>query len=91
MKSKVILPISAALAALPLVADQANAAPTDQTENRKSLADPSGERANVTFPLGKELLGLIVTKRGDGTVVAQHASHVSHHSHHSHHSHYSSR
>jgi hypothetical protein len=40
---------------------------------------------------GEDLLGLIVAKSEDGTVVADHYSHVSHASHASHASHYSSR
>jgi len=54
-------------------------------------AEAGGDKANFVYPMAEDLLGLVVTRQADGTVVAQHASHVSHSSHASHHSHYSSR
>lgn len=45
---------------------------------------------NVFIPVGQDLLGMTVTKKADGTVVADHYSHSSHASHASHSSHYSS-
>lgn len=44
----------------------------------------TGVKANSFFAIGQELLSLIVTKRADGTVTAQHVSHASHASHASH-------
>jgi hypothetical protein len=46
---------------------------------------------NIFMSVGDDLLGLIVTTKADGTVVADHYSHYSHSSHSSHSSHYSSR
>jgi hypothetical protein len=63
------------------------------TGNDETVA-PQGQtntgKANVFMPVGRDLLGLIVTTSEDGTVVAQHDSHYSHSSHASHRSHYSS-
>jgi hypothetical protein len=60
--------------------DEANA-----TQNgRLSKGEP-----NVFMSVGSDLLGLIVTNKADGTVVADHYSHSSHSSHSSHRSHYS--
>ena len=98
-KSRKILPITTALAGLSGLsapADNANAAApaspetaviADQSEQRP----PQAARPNVLLTVGQELLGLVVSKRQDGTIVAQHSSHASHASHASHHSHYSSR
>jgi hypothetical protein len=91
-----ILGLSAALAALsgatalsstPAAANVHAANQADQTENGQVA---KGE-PNVVFPAGKDMLGLIVTKAADGTVLAQHYSHASHASHSSHYSHYSGR
>lgn len=46
---------------------------------------------NIFMSIGHDLLGLIVTAKADGTVVADHYSHYSHSSHASHASHYSGR
>jgi hypothetical protein len=98
-KSRAILSIAAALAALATsVAPSAAGASTPQEADAAVTApgaqpDPSA-RPNVFVPVGEDLLGLIVSTRQDGTVVAAHYSHVSHashSSHSSHHSHYSSR
>jgi hypothetical protein len=92
-KLPTILSLGAALAALqgvsalnakPLVAsipgsDEANATRT----GRSVKGEP-----NVFMSVGSDLLGLIVTRGADGTVVADHYSHSSHSSHSSH---YSSR
>lgn len=92
-KPVVILPLAAALAALS-GAGPANAA---LPENTPTAASPgvtdatSKAEPNVLFKAGEDLLGLIITRSADGTVVAQHSSHYSHSSHSSHRSHYSSR
>jgi hypothetical protein len=90
-KQPVILTLAAALAAL---AGDATAAPTPAKEALPSseARDSSKQRpveANVFYNVGEDLLGLLVTERADGTVVAQHASHYSHSSHSSHSSHQS--
>jgi hypothetical protein len=95
-KSRVILPIATALGALfPSVApEQASAATPQKTDAAVVSPDSQrnhADRPNVVFTAGEDLLGMVVTRRQDGTVVAAHYSHVSHASHHSHHSHYSSR
>jgi hypothetical protein len=99
-KSRTILPIATALAALSgsVAPDPATAAAPKRTEpvlaSQEALPDKQGAQPNVLFTAGQDLLGLIVAKQADGTVVAQHSSHVSHASHASHashHSHFSSR
>jgi len=88
-----LVSLTAALAALSVVpavtpaaastggADQGDVTPQGRTNSGK---------ANVFLPVGRDLLGLIVTTSADGTLVAQHDSHYSHSSHASHRSHYSS-
>jgi hypothetical protein len=89
--------ISAAIAAL-AGATGANATMPAASYNpatEKAGAIENGRVAkvepNVFMSIGNDLLGLMVTKGADGTVVADHYSHYSHSSHSSHSSHYSSR
>jgi hypothetical protein len=93
--SKVILPIATALAALSPVAapNPATAAPrdADATATAPAAQRDRADRPTMVVTAGEDLLGLIVAKSEDGTVVADHYSHVSHASHASHASHYSSR
>jgi hypothetical protein len=98
-KSRVILSIAAALAALSasVAPEQASAATSQETDATAAVPGaqptPLGQ-PNLFVTAGEDLLGLIVTRRPDGTVLAahySHASHASHASHHSHFSHYSSR
>ena len=63
---------------------------TDQADAAQKGQIARGE-PNVFFPVGNDLLGLIVTTAADGTVLAQHYSHSLHSSHSSHYSHYSGR
>lgn len=92
-KIPTVLSLTAALAAL--AGTSVGAAPTEA--NTPGVTDeavaPQGRtntgKANVFLPVGRDLLGLIVTTSADGTVVAQHDSHYSHRSHASHRSHYS--
>jgi hypothetical protein len=93
--SRKILLITTALTALSglsVPADNANAAVPASAEAaitaEQSQRPASSARPNVLLTSGQDLLGLIVTKQPDGTIVAQHSSHASHASHHSH---YSSR
>ena len=94
-KKTAILPLATALASL---ATAANAtAPAVQSPDQP-LAPNDSQQATATkiepntiFTAGEDLLGLLVTKNADGTIVAQHASHYSHSSHASHASHASSR
>ena len=91
-----LLSLSAALAALTGVASLAptTAAASIPTTDQADAAQ-KGQIAkgapNVFFPVGNDLLGLIITTAADGTVLAQHYSHSSHSSHSSHYSHYSGR
>ena len=86
-----ILSLGAALASLQGVS-ALNATPT-------AASIPSSDKANATqmgctakgdpnifMSVGSDLLGLIVTKTTNGTVVADHYSHASHSSHSSHYS-----
>jgi hypothetical protein len=85
-KKTVIVPLATALASLaansavPTVQtpDQANASIDTQAASANTVA------ANTVFSAGEDLLGLLVTKNADGTIVAQHSSHASHASHASH-------
>ena len=96
-KPRVILPIAAAVAALSTTPSEPASATVNVDDGTTLSGQPAiaaeanGDKANFVYPMGEDLLGLIVTRQEDGTVVAQHASHVSHSSHASHHSHYSSR
>jgi hypothetical protein len=88
-KSKSLLSIGAALASLSgllmqgaeakiaVVGDGAGM-PTKQALDSAKLA------ANAHFQVGEDLLGFVMTKQADGTIVAQHSSHASHGSHASH-------
>jgi hypothetical protein len=94
-----LVSLAAALAALsgaaglvpsPAEAKVSNADTTDTFKDTRA----DGPQPNVFMTVGNDLLGLIVTKAADGTVLAQHYSHYSHSSHashSSHSSHYSSR
>lgn len=92
-KSIVILPLAAALAALG-GATAATASTSEPAQPNLPRADATGgaikAEPNVLFKVGGDLLGLIVTRNADGTVLAGHTSHYSHSSHSSHRSHYSS-
>ena len=94
-KNPKILSLTAALAALSGTATDPNlaAAKTPDGNEAKGVLHNrvvTGE-PNVFFSVANDLLGLIVRKAEDGTVVVDHYSHASHASHSSHHSHYSSR
>jgi hypothetical protein len=83
--------LAAALAALggsaAIVSGPAEAKPTDQRESTApDAAKPSDLIPNQILSVGENLLGFIVTKTPDGTVLADHTSHYSHSSHSSHHS-----
>jgi hypothetical protein len=92
-KPIVIMPLAAALAALGGMGAAA-AATGPQAEQNAQQVPASGagikSEPNVFFKAGADLLGLIVTRQADGTVLAQHYSHSSHGSHASHSSHVSS-
>lgn len=91
MSSSKILPLATALGALAGAQATTAAANSpislDQAETVAEAAK-SGWTANTIVSTGQNLLGFVVSKHSDGTVVTQHASHASHASHHSH---YSSR
>jgi hypothetical protein len=95
-RSRAILPIATALAALGTSVAPSPAGATTSQEADAAMTAPGAQsnrsaRPNVFVPVGEDLLGLIVSRGQDGTVLANHYSHVSHASHASHHSHYSSR
>lgn len=77
---------TAGLASTP--ADAKVTAP-DSTDTLK-VDQANGLQPNMFMSSGRDLLGMIVTKTPDGTVLAEHYSHYSHSSHASHSSHYSS-
>jgi hypothetical protein len=93
-KPIVILPLAAALAALAgtTAATATTGKQTEQNIQQGHVAETAAKaEPNVLFRAGDDLLGLIVSRQADGTVLAQHYSHSSHSSHSSHHSHFSSR
>ena len=84
-KSTVILPLATALASLSGAAHAA--VPSSQAIDTTTVdiqAEPNTIKPNTIYKTGEDLLGLLVTKTPDNTVVAQHASHYSHSSHASH-------
>jgi hypothetical protein len=90
-KPTIVLSLTAALAALSGITAVDPAPAVANTRGSDEAVTPQGRtntgKANVFMPVGKDLLGLIVTTSEDGTVVAQHDSHYSHSSHTSHSSH----
>jgi len=94
-----ILSLATALAALSgmaaIVSPAADAKPSDAASpDALKVATGDDVQPNVLMSVGKNLLGMIITRGADGTVTAQHYSHYSHSSHashSSHSSHYSSR
>jgi hypothetical protein len=88
-KTVTIVSLASSLAAIaPAVhASVTKEAPAPETAP-KAGADPAVGRPNAFYNFGGDIMGLVATTKGDGTVVAQHSSHVSHASHASH---YSSR
>jgi hypothetical protein len=77
-------------AGLAATATDANANTADIADNLTAPQRATDAQPNVFIPVGEDLLGMTVTKKADGTVVADHYSHSSHASHSSHSSHYSS-
>ena len=87
-KSKILLSLGAALASLTGFsvqgAEAKQAANGDVTSPAKQALDSAKLAANAHFQVGEDLLGFVMTKQADGTIVAQHSSHASHGSHASH-------
>jgi hypothetical protein len=85
MKEKTIVPLAAALAALTGTANASVPASTETvTKSTEAQVGAASIQPNVVYKAGEDLLGLLVTQKSDGTVVAQHSSHYSHSSHASH-------
>jgi hypothetical protein len=88
-KSRSLLSIGAALASLSGLSVQGAEAKItvvndDATTPAKQALDPAKLAANAHFQVGEDLLGFVMTKQADGTIIAQHSSHASHGSHASH-------
>jgi hypothetical protein len=87
-KPVVILPLASALGALAgnaMVPAEAKSPPTtDPSFASEAAAVKSDQKANTFVSTGESLLGFVVTKQADGTIVADHESHASHASHESH-------
>jgi hypothetical protein len=87
-KSKILLSLGAALASLSglsLQGAEAKIAVNDDANTpAKQALDSAKLAANAHFQVGEDLLGFVMTKQADGTIVAQHSSHASHGSHASH-------
>ncbi|UPJ25890.1 His-Xaa-Ser repeat protein HxsA2 [Bradyrhizobium sp. CW1] len=87
-KSKILLSLGAALASLTgLSVHGAEAKPTVLNDDVTSAVkqDLHAKPApNAHFQAGEDLLGFVMTKQPDGTIVAGHSSHASHASHSSH-------
>ena len=87
-RTTVLVPLATALASLTTAAN-ANAPVASSTDQSDGMAGTENTQAptvepNTLFTAGNELLGMLVMKKSDGTVVAQHVSHASHASHTSH-------
>ena len=86
-KSRILLSLGAALASLTGMSVQGaeakaavgNEASSSAAENAATKLEP-----NAHYQVGEDLLGFVMTKQADGTIVAQHSSHASHASHASH-------
>jgi hypothetical protein len=86
-KPTVIVPLATALAALAANSGDAQAATPQQPNASPEAEAPTratNQKANLLFTAGEELMGLIVSKAADGTLMAAHGSHSSHASHSSH-------
>jgi hypothetical protein len=86
-KSKILLSLGAALASLTGMSVQsAEAKPVTGNDVSASTAENTAIKLepNAHYQVGEDLLGFVMTKHADGTVVAQHASPASHASHASH-------
>jgi hypothetical protein len=86
-KSKILLSLGAALASLTGMSVQgAEAKPAVGNDANSSAAENTGIKPepNAHFQVGEDLLGFVMTKQADGTIVAGHSSHASHASHASH-------
>lgn len=87
-KQVVILPLASALGALAgsviVPAEAKSVASADPVATSEAAATKSGQRANTFVSTGESLLGFIVTKQADGTIIADHDLHASHDSHASH-------
>ena len=87
-KSKSLLSIGAALASLSGLSVQGAEAKiavvNDASTPAKQALDSATLAANAHFQVGEDLLGFVMTKQADGTIIAQHTSHASHGSHASH-------
>ncbi|MGJ5182138.1 His-Xaa-Ser repeat protein HxsA2 [Bradyrhizobium oligotrophicum] len=86
-KSKFALSLGAALASLTGMSVQQAESKAVVAENQVSTANDSiGDKpkANAFYQAGEDLLGFVMTKQADGTIVAGHSSHASHASHASH-------
>jgi hypothetical protein len=89
-KPVVVLPIATALASLAVVPATTQGVAANALDPNASVLSPDASRPpygvapNTLFRVEEDLLGLIVSQRPDGTMVAQHYSHSSHASHASH-------
>jgi hypothetical protein len=80
-KSKILLSLGAALASLTGMSVQgAEAKPVVGNDASSSAAENAAAKLepNAHYQVGEDLLGFVMTKQADGTIVAQHASHASH-------------
>jgi hypothetical protein len=70
-----------------IVANPAEAKTTEaKSPDQAAPAQATGLIPNQIVSTGADLMGFLVTKMSNGTVLAQHASHASHSSHSSHYS-----
>ena len=94
-KSKILLSLGAALASLAGFsvqgAEAKQAVPNNDVISPMKQGLDAKPAPNAHFQVGEDLLGFVMTKLPDGTIIAGHSSHASHASHSSHSSHASSR
>lgn len=86
-KSKVVLSLGTALASLIGVSvpgAEAKAVIVDDAGSATAENPAIKLLPNAHYRVGEDLLGFVMTKQADGTIVAGHTSHASHASHTSH-------
>lgn len=93
-KPIVLVPLAVALASLGTMAN-ATTVPESSSDRVTSSAATGATslkaEPNAFYQIGHDLMGMLITEKSDGTLVAGHTSHSSHASHSSHSSHSSSR
>ena len=81
-----LIPLAATLASLPMTSEASVRTESAKAQTTVAVSSAEAIVPNTILSVGEDLLGFLVTRAEDGTVVAEHASHSSHSSHSSHYS-----